>query len=783
MDVGEKLRRLFKGIAVLVVLGLLAGAWRGDIKWREWVIDQDWATDIDWPDWLNMEVDGDYDLDDFDKSVSSTVSAFLQYAESRREALEVIEAAANGGQIVEASDVDAVFDAWDSVVEELTRFGLVAQGVDELNEYSAHIGHDQNAGLPDGVAVSGFMSLASGASDSSTLLVAQVDGSTGNCSTKSFGEKVRDEGIALLPGMGSAGPGGLKDVRDRLKWGNDARRAIEEQGEAVKESGGDDLDQRMAEHRARLALFGEMPSVVVNAAKGQVTGVFGAFVGVALGVGVAVPTLTTIAIAGAAGYAVGKGVEYLFFSDTASPGDPAIVVGKTGADGKTLIPKGTCGTLVIDSEKNKPVVLDGLETNGEKSLEISGPSDQSPGTNQIQISTEVPESVPTCSDIVGLNHRYQDLGNATIGIEVSTIPELTGCPVTFSGRIVNESVGDASQAVSQSVTAPGSFEVKGPLVGSFRVVGTLTSGEVSSDIEHRVLQKGPLIVDMQLNNPSETIDSGSALNLGHELLRVTYENGTQSVILATELNSEIQWSLSNGPGTLEGNTYVADETGTASLDVTYLNGASLISQTLTVTVEGLQIQEDENQTKDIPSEGPLNAGASFRAVGQHDYDDSWYQNTTQGLGDVVAGFEVTLNEIEMIYSSESGEVSGEFKSDSVYEITVDMRSQGGPYESCKLSFISSLIIDAKASSYNSATGVLQGSTGEYLLNVDVLADSAKSGYCQSFVTQLGAVTPGLGSYKFSGEVDNGSISGQLEPIENPYGVAPVSFSLTVVDSD
>ena len=128
MDVGEKLRRLFKGIAVLVVLGLLAGAWRGDIKWREWVIDQDWATDIDWPDWLNMEVDGDYDLDDFDKSVSSTVSAFLQYAESRQEALEVIEAAASGGQIVEASDVDAVFDAWDSVVEELTRFGLVAQG-------------------------------------------------------------------------------------------------------------------------------------------------------------------------------------------------------------------------------------------------------------------------------------------------------------------------------------------------------------------------------------------------------------------------------------------------------------------------------------------------------------------------------------------------------------------------------------------------------------------------------------------------------------------------------
>ena len=103
---GQKLRRLFKGITVLLVLGLLAGAWRGDIKWREWVVDQDWATDIEWPDWLNMGVDGDYDLDDFDKSVSSTVSAFLQYAETRQEALEVLDAGANGDEISQPNAVD-----------------------------------------------------------------------------------------------------------------------------------------------------------------------------------------------------------------------------------------------------------------------------------------------------------------------------------------------------------------------------------------------------------------------------------------------------------------------------------------------------------------------------------------------------------------------------------------------------------------------------------------------------------------------------------------------------
>ena len=103
------MRRLFKGVAVLLVLGLLAGAWRGDIKWREWGVDQDWATDIEWPDWLNMGVDGDYDLDDFDKSVSSTVSAFLQYAETRREALEVLEVVSNCDDISQASAVDRVF--------------------------------------------------------------------------------------------------------------------------------------------------------------------------------------------------------------------------------------------------------------------------------------------------------------------------------------------------------------------------------------------------------------------------------------------------------------------------------------------------------------------------------------------------------------------------------------------------------------------------------------------------------------------------------------------------
>ena len=288
---------------------------------------------------------------------------------------------------------------------------------------------------------------------------------------------------------------------------------------------------------------------------------------------------------------------------------------------------------------------------------------------------------------------------------------------------------------------------------------------------------------MQLPNPSKTINLGDLLNLGLTPLRVTYEDEPQHRILATALNSEIQWSLSSGPGTLEGNTYIADEAGIAALVVTYVSDASSISETLTVLVEDSQIPEEENQTEVIASEGPLSAEASFRAVGEHEYEDSWYENRAQGVGQVFAGFEVTLNEIEMIYSTESGEVSGEFKTDYFYDITMDFTAEEGPYESCRLSFISSASIDAKASSYNPATGVLQGSTDEYLFDMDVVADSTQSGYCQAWVTQLETITPELGKYKFSGSVENGSIRGQIEPIQNPYGSPPVLFSLTVVDSE
>ena len=148
-----------------------------------------------------------------------------------------------------------------------------------------------------------------------------------------------------------------------------------------------------------------------------------------------------------------------------------------------------------------------------------------------------------------------------------------------------------------------------------------------------------------------------------------------------------------------------------------------------------------------------------------------------------AGFEVTLNEIEMIYSAESGELSGEFKTDYFYEIAISLSAEEELYESCRLSFISSQVIDAKASSYNPATGVLQGSTDGFLLDVDVLADNARSGVCQALVTQMEDNAAKVGKSKFSGKVENGSIRGQIEPIQNPYGSPPVLFSLTVVDSE
>ena len=780
------MRRLFKGIAVLLVLGLLAGAWRGDIKWREWVVDQDWATDIEWPDWLNMGVDGDYDLDDFDQSVSSTVSAFLQYAETRQEALEVLEAGANGDEISQASAVDRVFGAWGAVVEELTLFGLVADSVDELNESSAHTGEGKNAGLPDGLAVSGFTSLASSASDSSTLLLAQA-GDTDNCPTQTQGENALKGASALSRKIGSLGLADIQGLVDTLQWGREAMEAVESIGQAAKDAGMNEDEQLIVKNEARLALIRELGPVFINAVKGQ-GNVFGAFVGLAIGkvaVATAVPVLTAVAIGGAATYLVGAGFEYLFFSDTAKPSDPrTVVAGITDVDGKVLLPKDQCGTLVIKPEKGSSVVATQVKADDNEGIEIQGLGDQSSGNDQNQTSTTVQESAPTCSEIGSLNHRFQDLGNGKIRVEVSN-PKLTGCLVTFSGRIVNEFDSDKSQAVDKSFTAPGAFEVNGPSAGSFKVAGTLSSGQVSLDIEHRVIQKGPRIDEMQLTEPSETIKLDEALNLGNTPLRVTYENGRQTFVLATALGSEIRWSQSNGPGTLQGDTYIADEAGTAALVVTYLSGASSISQTLTVTVEGSQIPEEENQTEVIPSEDPLNAEASFRAVGKHDYDDSWFENTSQALEGMSAsvGLTMTLNEIEILYSAESGEVSGEFKTDYFYDMKVDLSAQNGPSESCRLTFISSAFIDAKASSYSPATGVLQGSTDEYLLDVDVVADSAQSGYCQALVTQLKAIAAKGEKSKFSGKVENGSIRGQIEPIQNPYGSPPVLFSLTVVDSE
>ena len=67
--------------------------------------------------------------------------------------------------------------------------------------------------------------------------------------------------------------------------------------------------------------------------------------------------------------------------------------------------------------------------------------------------------------------------------------------------------------------------------------------------------------------------------------------------------------------------------------------------------------------------------------------------------------------------------------------------------------------------------------------MDVVADSAQSGYCQALVTQLKAIAAKGEENRFSGKVENGSIRGQIEPIQNPYGSPPVLFSLTVVDSE
>ena len=103
------IRRLFKWAVFLIVVAVLAAAWRGDIGWREWVNDQEWASEVDWPDWLNMHDPAQYNLADLDSQVSSVVSATLDYSRARRDLLEM---PADEAPDIQLERIDAVFRAW-----------------------------------------------------------------------------------------------------------------------------------------------------------------------------------------------------------------------------------------------------------------------------------------------------------------------------------------------------------------------------------------------------------------------------------------------------------------------------------------------------------------------------------------------------------------------------------------------------------------------------------------------------------------------------------------------
>ena len=75
----------------------------------------------------------------------------------------------------------------------------------------------------------------------------------------------------------------------------------------------------------------------------------------------------------------------LFFSDTAKPSDPrTVVAGITDVDGKVLLPKDQCGTLVIKPEKGSSVVATQVKADDNEGIEIQGLGGQSSGNDQIK---------------------------------------------------------------------------------------------------------------------------------------------------------------------------------------------------------------------------------------------------------------------------------------------------------------------------------------------------------------------------------------------------------------
>ena len=788
------IRRLFKWAVFLIVVAVLAAAWRGDIGWREWVNDQEWASEVDWPDWLNMHDPAQYNLADLDSQVSSVVSATLDYSRARRDLLEM---PADEAPDIQLERIDAVFRAWKSSIEAMEGLSSVSGSLSDEMGLSNPSGFTQVKGSVGEVALAGLFIPFSRSGGPSSVLVAQV-GKPEDCPDGSL----VDTAISLIPGVpeSSVSAGAVQAMHDNLGEGIEFTNALN-----TALDNGEITEEEMLWAR-REWLTGNSPRQMLY--EGSKT-VMGGFIGAGAGVlTAAVLTVTGIAtlpwwgpmaLATLAGFAGGKLVDYLFIPAGPPKGSVAIYAGQ--ARDKVLIPANTCGTLVVNSSDAVPVAVEDVEFDAEferwLNLPEEPPQEEFEPTT-VELTTEPSAVGQTCSDIIGLNRSVSHLGGGVVRVQVSTIPEVAGCTVDFSGQLASDRTQLSSGGVSASLTTPGSFQLSGPAHGKFTLAGTLTHLSTSVALDHTFDQPNPPVTGIELLDRSTAIEAESTLPLANRLVRVFYGDGSQNLLTSSQ-DESLRWNHVNGPGGLNGTVFSSNEAGQATLEVAHAVDGTSASDVLVVTINDAVASTTVAPTTVAPTTMASTtmasttvasttvasttvasttvaptasvATGSFRATGSFVETDSLGEGLNfaqQGIeGSISLENSVTSNSVELAYSAETEKITGTYSIDWQARYVWDFTEEGLS-STCTYSIITSGRILPAGTSYDTASGVAKGTAENVTL-------SATEGACEGFMQGLDALFASVPlEVPWSATVVDGTVSGEFNSMP---------FSATIEQDD
>ena len=755
------IRRLFKWAVFLIVVAVLAAAWRGDIGWREWVNDQEWASEVDWPDWLNMHDPAQYNLADLDSQVSSVVSATLDYSRARRDLLEM---PADEAPDIQLERIDAVFRAWKSSIEAMEGLSSVSGSLSDEMGLSNPSGFTQVKGSVGEVALAGLFIPFSRSGGPSSVLVAQV-GKPEDCPDGSL----VDTAISLIPGVpeSSVSLGAVKAMHDNLGEGIKFTNALD----TALDNGDITYEEMLWARREWLA--GNSPRQMLY--EGSKT-VMGGFIGAGAGVltaavlaatgAVTLPWWGPMALATLAGFAGGKLVDYLFIPAGPPKGSVAIYAGQ--ARDKVLIPANTCGTLVVNSSDAVPVAVEDVEFDAEfehwLNLPEEPPQEEFEPTT-VELTTEPSAVGQTCSDIIGLNRSVSHLGGGVVRVQVSTIPEVAGCTVDFSGQLASDRTQLSSGGVSASLTTPGSFQLSGPAHGKFTLAGTLTHLSTSVALDHTFDQPNPPVTGIELLDRSTAIEAESTLPLANRLVRVFYGDGSQNLLTSSQ-DESLRWNHVNGPGGLNGTVFSSNEAGQATLEVAHAVDGTSASDVLVVTINDAVASTTvapttvASTTVASTTVAPTASVAtgSFRATGSFVETDSLEEVLNfaqQGIeGSISLENSVTSNSVELAYSAETEKITGTYSIDWQVRYVWDFTEEGLS-STCTYSIITSGRILPAGTSYDTASGVAKGTAENVTL-------SATEGACEGFMQGLDALFASVPlEVPWSATVVDGTVSGEF----------------------